>query len=301
MSSLTEQRAKASVRQAVLRTVTYADVFGHPLTEAETHRFLVGEAAPRAAVSTALRELVPERLTRREGLYMLRGRGELVETRRRRAEASARLWPDAVRYGRLLADLPFVRMVAVTGSLARDNVEADSDIDYLVVTAAGRVWVGQGFTGVVRRAVQLRGIRLCPNYLLSEQALKLGDRNIYTAHELVQMVPVAGHAVYRRMRRLNDWTAEFLPNAGAYSRPLSPLPPAGRPLAQLAERVLRTPIGGWLERMEWARYERKLPDRCADPREVVYSAECVKDHRDHWEERILSSYAERLAAEGAQP
>jgi hypothetical protein len=299
--SITEQRVGTSIEQAVLRTVAYADVFDYPLTVAETHRYLVGVAAPPAAVRAGLRRLVPERLTRREGLYMLHGRGDLAETRRRRAADAAQLWPEAVRYGRVLAQLPFVRMVAVTGSLTRDNVESGSDIDYLVVTAAGHVWAGRGLTGVVRRAVHLRGIRLCPNYVLSEQALLLRDRNLFTANELVQMVPLAGHGVYRRMRQVNDWTAEFLPNAGACPRRLPPVAPGSRRLAQLGEAVLGTPIGGWMERLERARFERKLPNRSAEPNEVVYTADCFKDHVDNWGERILAAYAQRISAGGAQP
>ncbi len=293
--------AGSSLAQAVLRTLAYADVFDHPLTPLEAHRYLVGVAAPAAAVREELQRLVPARLTHREGLYMLRGRGDLVETRRRRAKVAAQLWPEAVRYGRLLAQLPFVRMVAVTGSLARDNVEPGSDIDYLVVTVPGRVWVARGLTGVVRRAVGRRGTRLCPNYVLSEQALSLADRSLLTANELVQMVPLAGHAVYQRMRQLNDWTGEFLPNAGGCPRLLAPLPPSSRRLTGLAEVVLRTPIGGWMERAEWARFERMLPARSADPREVVYSADCFKDHIDSWGQQIRKAYAERLAAEGVEP
>lgn len=292
---------ETSIAQAVLRTLAYADVFDQPLTLVDVHRYLVGVAAAPDTVRQELQQLVPERLTRREGLYMLRGRDELVETRRRRATVAARLWPDAVRYGRVLAQLPFVRMVAVTGSLTRDNVEAGSDIDYLVVTVPGRVWVGRGLTGVVRRAVLRRGTRLCPNYVLSEQALSLQDRNLLTAYELVQMVPLTGHALYRRMRELNEWTAEFLPNAGGCPRRLAPVRPSARRLAGLGEAVLRTPIGGWIERAEWARFERMLPGRSTDPREVVYSADCFKDHVDSWGERIRTAYAERILAEGVEP
>jgi len=206
-----------------------------------------------------------------------------------------------VRYGRLLAELPFVRMVAVTGSLTRDNVTSGGDIDYLLVTAAGRVWVGRGLAGVVRRAVRRRGTHLCPNYVLSEQALMVGDRNLFTANELVQMVPLSGHAVYRRMRRVNDWTAEFLPNAGGCPRQLAPLSLRGRRVARLGEAALGTPVGGWMEQFEWARFERKLPARSSDPKEVVYTAECFKDHVDGWGEKVLAAYADRIAAGGVEP
>jgi hypothetical protein len=296
-----EPCGETAIAQAVLRTVAYADVFDHPLTLVEAHRYLVGVTAPQAAVREELQRLVPERLTRREGFYMLRGRGDLVETRRRRAVVAAQLWPEAVRHGRMFAQLPFVRMVAVTGALTRDNVEPDSDIDYLVATAPGRVWVGRGLTGLVRRAVRRRGIRLCPNYVLSEEALSLEERNLVTAYELVQMVPLAGHAVYRRMRQLNDWTADFLPNAGGCPRWLAPVPPTARRVVRLAEAVLRTPIGGWMERMEWTRFERKLPARSPDPKEVIYSADCFKDHVDGWGERIRAAYAERILALGVEP
>jgi hypothetical protein len=103
------------------------------------------------------------------------------------------------------------------------------------------------------------------------------------------------------MRQLNDWTAEFLPNAGGCPRPLGPVRLRGRRVARLMERVLRTPVGGCVERLEWARCERQLPAQCADPREVVYSADCVKGHFDGWGQRILAAYAERVSTVGAGP
>ena len=46
----------------------------------------------------------------------MRGRGDLVETRMRRAAAAARLWPEAVHYGRVPAEeLPDVAVRVTVG------------------------------------------------------------------------------------------------------------------------------------------------------------------------------------------
>src|SRR5262245_51371862 len=124
------------VERAAIRAIAYADVFDYPLHATEVHHFLHGVAATRAATTASLDRCIGAsgRLTCRNDFYTLRGREDLVELRRRRAEHARGLWPVAVWYGRLIARLPFVRMVSVTGSLAWDNADAGGDIDYLVVT-----------------------------------------------------------------------------------------------------------------------------------------------------------------------
>src|SRR5690606_6133029 len=119
----------------------------------------------------------------------------------------------ARRYGGLIARLPFVRMVAVTGSLAVDNADEDDDLDFLIVTAPGRVWLTRAMVMAVGRLASLRGITLCPNDLSAETALELPDRDFYTARELLQMRLIAGTATYIRMLETNAWWRDFLPNA----------------------------------------------------------------------------------------
>lgn len=293
-----------SVENAILRTLAYVDVFDYPLTAGEIHRYLPRVEAPAVAVKEFLADgrLVPRRISRREGYYTLPGREEIVATRRRREEIARRLWPLALRYGRLLATLPFVRMVSVTGSLAVNNAEADADIDYLVVTANDRLWLCRALTILVVRAAALRKVSLCPNYFLSERALVFKERNLYTAHELAQMVPVSGLDVYRRLRRLNPWAAEWLPNAtnappGPNGGACPSTPDDGR-LTGLAEELLQSRLGARLEAWEMQRKMEKFGEVTAGRHngraEAAFSPNWCKGHFDGHARRVLAAYAERV-------
>src|SRR3989442_3019 len=121
------------VEQAAIRTVAYADVFDYPLHALDVHRYLHGTAATAEATEAALAtcSALGGALSCRDGFYTLRGRESLVPARGRRATRADRLWPAALTYGRLIAGLPFVRMVAGTGSLAWHNVDVEGVLRYL--------------------------------------------------------------------------------------------------------------------------------------------------------------------------
>ena len=111
---------RAALERAIVQAVAYADVFDYPLTVDEIQRYLIGVPASRGAVRTALAaaRLVPDVLSRSGRYFTLAGRESAVETRRSRATTAAEYWRRAVRYGHQIGNLPFVRMVAVTGALA---------------------------------------------------------------------------------------------------------------------------------------------------------------------------------------
>lgn len=289
------------VESAVLRTVAYSDVFDFPLRLDEIHRYLAGTRATRGQVREAVERLVPRHLFFAEGLVGLAQRPELIAVRQRRESAARASWPRAVAYGRRIAGLPFVRMVAITGSLAVGNMASAGDADYLIVTEAGRVWLARALVIQLVRAARLRGAVLCPNFLLSESALSLQERNLYVARELTQMVPVAGVAIYREMRSANSWTDELLPNASGPPRPLDPAADSSTRLRSLAEAALRTRTGAVLERWEMNRKIRELSRSNDDEPEVKLSAERCQGHAQGHGRRILSAYAERLRELSIEP
>ncbi len=291
-----------SVEAAIIHAVAYVDVFDYPLTVEQVHRYLLAAPASLETVQDVLDNgrLVPDYLARDQDHFMLPGRESIVQTRRRRAGVAAEMWPRAVRYGRMVASLPFVRMVAVTGALTMDNVEPDDDIDYLIVTEPGRLWLSRLLVVVLVRWAARRGDIVCPNYLLSENALTLVPHNLFVAHELVQMVPLSGRSVYQRLCRLNDWAARFLPNAYGHARQVdvgSPLPQAAR---RLAEPLLRTPLGTWLERWEMRRKVHKLSQTCQGQPEAAYDADWCKGHSEGHGQLVQQAFFERLQAINAR-
>ncbi|MEP7284668.1 MAG: hypothetical protein ABI947_02735 [Chloroflexota bacterium] len=291
---------ESHIAEAIFRTLLYADVFNFPMTEAEIHHFLIGAAATADEVRTTLAHSawLAANITRVDGYCMLAGSAARVDLRQEREVATQALWPVACRYGALLAHLPFVRMVALTGALAMHNAAgSQDDIDYLLITTAGRVWTARLLAvGMVRLAAVVN-VKLCPNYVLSEAALLQDRQDMFLAHELAQMIPLTGLPIYKAMRAVNTWADPMLPNAREpfYAEPDSTPHGIGRWLQWVGESLLSGPLGDAFERWEQRRKLRKFE---AQLHQVGSSAQLgrdrVKGHFNDYGTPALYKYWQRL-------
>jgi len=294
---------QGGIEAAVLRTLAYADVFDFALREPELHRWLIRHAATPGEVTRAL-AVMGGAVIRRDGLVALPDREALIAERQARRRIAARTWPAALRYAQAVGSLPFVRMVAVTGALAVGNATAGADIDLLVVTERGRVWLARAGTIAIVRYAARKGEELCPNYFLAEHALAMDDGDLYGAHELTQMVPVTGFGVYGRLRAANPWAAGYLPNAtGAPLDGRARRQPALGRARPVAEVVLRTPLGGVAEAWEQRKIARFRAQalQLGVTREAGFSPDQCKGHLDGHGARIRAAYEARCQALGLEP
>jgi hypothetical protein len=296
-----------SIEAAILRTVLYADLFHFPLTVAEIHHFLIHDEpveldriAETLTHSTVLQPL----LENKHGYVVYGGRLELVALRQARETASAHLWPLAMHYGTWLSCLPFVRMVALTGALAMHNAaDHDDDLDYILVTMPRRVWLARAFSIMLVRLARLRGIEVCPNYVLAESALEQDKHDIFMAHEVVQMVPLYGQELYNRFRLANAWVEDQLPNArGAFYQETERLPGGfWAVLKRSVEVLLGGGLGDWLEHWE---YRRKLRRFAPDMKKPHSSAKLddnhVKGHFNDHGHPVLQKFYQRLEEYGLE-
>jgi hypothetical protein len=290
MQETIARRSLTALQTAVLETVAYSDIFEFPLTEDEVWRNLP-LAASREEVEVSVSALIEEHVLVAPGEYVaLFGREDIRFERERRRESSRSLRRTAEHYGRLVSLLPFVRIVALTGSLAVDNARAGDDLDFLIVTAKGRVWLTRAMTMLVVRYAGLRGVTVCPNYLLSESALELSERDLYTARELRQMLPLFGHDVYDHMLAANAWWHDVLPNAE---------PPAEA--RRSSTHSFARKVCEWLLRLRpFDRLEAWLLShkggelaRNAGP-EAVFDETMCKGHFEGWRERTHRLVEERV-------
>ncbi|RMG83922.1 MAG: hypothetical protein D6712_12285 [Chloroflexi bacterium] len=287
---------------AIIKTLLYADVFNFPMTAEEIHHFLVHDST--VPYITVLKKLQHETLQpyieEQDGYFMLRGRKELVAIRQQRQQASQELWHKAIHWGRWLSRLPFVRMVAITGALAMKNASSlDDDLDYLIITAEGRVWLARAAAIVIVRIGRLFGVEICPNYVLAQNHLAQEKQDLFIAHEVTQMIPVYGHALYYQIRQANEWTQSFLPNAQQVFFPVEEYRPNW--LWRLGKRIIEFSLSGWagnlLERWERQRKTKRFQPKAQQPQSSAKLDETmVKGHFEDYGHPTLRRYFERLQA-----
>lgn len=284
---------------AIMRTILYGDVFNFAMTLPEIHHYLIADtpvALPEIEQMLATSLYLQTSLCYADGYYACRA--ELIDQRIQRQQLVAELWSKALTCGRWLSRLPFVRMVALTGALAAQNPpHADDDFDYLLVTEPGRVWLARAFAILLVRVGKLRGVVICPNYVVAADALTQTRQDMFMAHEVTQMIPLYGQDVYRAMRLANPWTDAYLPNARTSCYAPAEIQPGAfwQTLKNGLEWLLRGRLGDKLEQWE---YQRKLRRFARDLKTPHSSAQLdsshVKGHFNDHGHPVLRRYQEHL-------
>ena len=281
-----------SLERAVLETLAYSDIYDHPLTLDELHRFLtVSTSKEEVHACVAKMDCVVSR----HDVYFLADRSDILEIRGRRVENSRPAFNRAYFYGRILGSLPFVRMVALTGSLAMLNLSKNKDMDYMLVAKPGRVWTARAFALLFGRLARFLGDVICPNVIISEHALEWRARNIYTAREFAQMIPISGLDVFDQLRTANLWVKDYLPNLPQdFDSSRSKGKESASVFQVLIEYLLGRKLGEMFESWEMSRKITRFKNQKGYGVETNFSADVCQGNFDHHGSWTLKAFEERL-------
>lgn len=214
----------SNLSKYILATVTYYDVMDYPLTVFEVWKYLTKvnkEEVPEKTYSLVeIAEILrDEKLGRfieeQSGFYFLKGRKELVALRLERNKISEEKFRQLQRIVSIVRYLPFVRMVAATGSVAMKNAEKDSDLDLLIVLQHGRIFIGRTVVTLVlhflglRRYAQKVANRACLNYFITTNSLEIDLKDMFSASEYSFIVPLFGWDCFKQFQANNEWIRNY--------------------------------------------------------------------------------------------
>lgn len=197
-------------------SIYYHDLFDYPLDFSGLVKWQYGGD---------LHGMVNMETSKRRGYYFIRGREGLIYKNLLRKRISAKKITIAEKSAKILSFVPGVRMVGITGSLAMANSPEDGDIDLLIITKKGTLWTTRFLVYVTLRLFgiavrkpnsKLQKDHLCLNMWLDETDLvwRKSDRNVYTAHEIAQIVPLVGkHDIYEKLLSENSWILDYWPKS----------------------------------------------------------------------------------------
>jgi hypothetical protein len=284
-----------SEERAIARSVLYAALFEYPLTLAQLRQTLIESthtATEIVAIYTRSAGLQAA-IDWRDGYFFPRGK-EVWITERRRREAASRVFLRRHRtLLRLIAVMPYVRMVALSGSIAHLNLAGDGDLDLFIVTRGEHVW---SVTVAAILLAKLLGRRrtLCANFVLSDAALALGPQDLFTASQIIHLKPIVGDDLFRRLLRANPFVARFYPNfhaAPTFTAGIGRIA-AMAPLKRAVEWLGAVPasIAEALCRRLYRTYLTRRAATWQSPEQVRLERHCLKLHTQSHRDAVLTRF-----------
>lgn len=284
---------------AVLRAVTYAGLFQFPLTPAEARRTLVGCALSETSLMALYRasEFLQARVEYRKGFFVPVGRGDWIVERVGREARSLRLIRAHKRFLNVLCTVPFIRLLAVSGSLAHLNATRDADLDLFIVTSGPRVW---SVTVAVVLLAKVMGCRktVCANFTVSDWDLVVKPQDEFAANQIIHLRPVIGAEAYREFLEANSFARMVYPGFDVREQVKWPFAPARWTFAvKRALTVLSWLPAGVVEtacRVGYRWHLRRKISRWPSPDQVQLTRTQLKLHGNSHRATIAKKFDEAL-------
>ena len=291
-------------RQYILRTLAYFDLFQYPLTEKEIHLFH-GQPCRPAMINGAMQSLLADKLIfSLNEFYALHDDMALASRRRLGNQIAAEHMKIAYHAAKLLSRFPYVKGLAISGSLSKNYSTEKGDIDFFIITTANRLWIARTLMHLYKKLTFITGRQqwFCMNYYVDEAGLEIEEKNIYTAIEIATLLPMRGRMSIDKFIQANAWTKKYLPG---YLREetQSPEPQKGF-FASLIEKIFNGKMGEWLDnklmRITDKRWQKKVERNKKNDKGfnigMMVGKHFSKPNPVFFQDKILELYAEKINA-----
>lgn len=202
--------------KSIIQTLLYFDIFNYPLDSKEVFQFLQTNHVTPKVVHDKLCELSDNKLAFRFGnFFTLQNNPILIDRRVKGNEEAARFMFLAHRQAGLIQRFPFIKAVMASGSLSKGYMDESCDLDFFIITQSKRLWIARTLLVIYKRLFLANSHKyFCVNYFIDESSLEIEEKNLYTATELITLIPLTGMTYHKKLMESNQWVSNYLPNSG---------------------------------------------------------------------------------------
>jgi hypothetical protein len=285
--------------QSFIRKLIYFDIFSHPLSAREIFEYCDAPDVEEKQGVWVLEQLKARQLIGYEsGFYFIGDDLSKITKRRDANQLASQRMSDARRYASIAASFPFVRAVFISGTLSKHVMKPDSDIDFFIITEPGKLWICRALLTTYKKLILRNSHRnFCLNYFIDSDNLEIPDKNIFTATELVTLLPMYSYPLYEDFMAKNKWVRNEFPNFRLRPEDAAILP--GR-VKRMLEFALNNRLGNFLDHISfsvilgfWKKKFRHLSDS-SFALNFRSQKNVSKHHPYAFQERVISRYSEKI-------
>jgi len=284
------------ISRSVLRVLLYFRIFHYPITREELFSYTA--SGNILETQATLAQLIRDGFVQSKGEYVwVNNDDKIISSRISGNIRAEKFLKTARRHARLLSWFPFINSICISGSLSKLYMDDHSDIDYFIITNKRRLWLTKLLMSAIVETLEVLGLQkyFCPNYIITEDNLSITDRNIYTAMEIITLIPLYNYKGYTDFLEANEWVRMYFPN---YRQNLS-----ANILSQ-GKKPLRSFFGSrfftWLDTRVFRFYKKRFAAKVkagkivAIENDMVITENNFKLHLSGHRHRILQQYQEQI-------
>lgn len=216
MPQKTLQKTLSKDQKYLFELLSYADIYENALDEDRLVSFF---GVSRRTINKSKKEKL---VGNKNGYLFLQGRGVLVNKSVNALKTALDKSKTAESYLLPFARLPWVKMIALSGSIGALNAKPRDDYDVFLVVEKNSKWLVRIFEifyfGFIKRNRAFKNRpneknTICSNVYFELESLEVPKfkRSIFMAYQSVLVLPIYGEDVYAEFLSRNKWVKDYLP------------------------------------------------------------------------------------------
>ncbi|NOQ71741.1 MAG: hypothetical protein GQ574_07065 [Crocinitomix sp.] len=286
------------MKTEILKYLCYFDIFNHPLQKRELVRLCATTEADLIQVLEELK-LAGTCFELDDYISIQADIEALVQERQVKEKRAKKYFDKLPFYAKLIRAFPFVKGIAISGSMSKNVMHEDGDIDYFIITDKGRLWICRTFLVVFKKIFLLNSKKyFCVNYFVDEENLFIPDENIFTAIEIQYLLPVYNQEIISQFRAENNWTSKFI---NEFERFIDVKEVKGKSwIGRFIQFTFKGKMGDrfdlYLMKFTYKKWEKKFKHFDAAKFNLTMRSNrgVSKHHPRDFQNRVLKEYAQRM-------